>query len=140
MELARHILPQVGVSGEIGFLRYVARDRHLIFPVSIAGLESTVDVDLDGRSALVMRRPMNVWESLSYLHKMPGPHNVAIRGNWVGIQVWRWLADATIYLLLFISLSGIYLWWTIKAERRIGLTLAAGGILTFFGLVYAVIR
>jgi hypothetical protein len=140
VELARHILPQVGVSGEIGFLRYVARDRHLIFPVSIAGLESTVDVDLDGRSALVMRRHMNVWESLSYLHKMPGPHNVAIRGNWVGIQVWRWLADATIYLLLFISLSGIYLWWTIKAERRIGLTLAAGGIVTFFGLVYAVIR
>ena len=63
---------------------------------------------------------MNLWESLSYLHKMPGPHNVAIRGNWIGTQAWRVFADATIYLLLFISLSGIYLWWAIKAERRIG--------------------
>jgi hypothetical protein len=138
--LATRILPQVGVTGEIGFLRYVARDRHLIFPVSTAGLESTVDVDLDGRSALVTRRQMKLWESLAYLHKMPGPHNVAIRGNWIGIRVWRWLADATIYLLLFISMSGIYLWWTIKAERRTGLALTAAGVGTLFGLVYAIIR
>lgn len=140
VDRARAILPQVGVSGEVGFLRYVAENRHLMFPVSIAGSETTIDVDLDDRSAVVTRRRMSVWESLSYLHKMPGPHNVAIRGNWVGIQAWRWFADATIYLLLFISLSGIYLWWTIKAERRIGLTLAAGGIVTLFGLLYAVIR
>ena len=85
VDRATTILPQVGVSGEIGFLRYVARDRHLIFPVSKAGSEATVDVDLDARSATVKRRSMNLWESLSYLHKMPGPHNVAIRGNWVGI-------------------------------------------------------
>ena len=60
---------------------------------------------------------MSLWESLSYLHKMPGPHNVAIRGNWIGIGIWRLFADATIYVILFISLSGIYLWWAIKAER-----------------------
>ncbi len=111
------------VAGEIGFLRYVPKDRHLIFPVSRAGSEATVDVDLDARTAIVKRRSMNLWESLSYLHKIPGPHNVAIRGNWIGTQVWRVLADATIYLLLFISLTGVYLWWAIKAERRIGLTL-----------------
>ena len=80
---------------------------------------------------------MNLWESLSYLHKMPGPHNLAIRGNWAGIEIWRWFADATIYLLLFISNSGIYLWWAIKAERRIGFSLLGAGIVTFFTLVYA---
>ncbi len=140
IERARMILPQVGVSGEIGFLRYLANDRRLIFPVSTAGLESTIGVDLDARSATVTRRTMNLWESLSYLHKMPGPHNVAIRGNWVGIEVWRWFADATIYLLLFISISGIYLWWAIKAERRIGFTLLGAGMVTFFALVYGIVR
>jgi hypothetical protein len=140
VERARAILPQVGVSGEIGFLRYVATDRHLIFPVSTARIESTVDVDLDARSAAVTRRRLPLWESLAYLHKMPGPHNVAIRGNWMGITVWRWLADATIYLLLFISTSGIYLWWTIKAERKIGLALLTAGVGTFFGLIYAIVR
>ena len=140
VERAKTILPQVGTSGEIGFLRYRAEDRHLIFPVSIAGLESMIDVDLDARSATVARRTMDLWERLSYLHKMPGPHNAALRGNWVGIEIWRWLADATIYLLLFISMSGIYLWWAIKAERRIGLALLSAGVVTFFTLVYAVIR
>jgi hypothetical protein len=83
---------------------------------------------------------MTVSESLSYLHKMPGPHNVAIRGNWVGTQVWRWFADATIYLLMFISISGVYLWWAVKAERRIGLTLLAAGAFTLVGLVFAILH
>lgn len=140
VDRATAILPQVRVSGEIGYLRYVARDRHVIFPVSKAGAEATIDVDLDARTATVQRRSMNLWESLSYLHKMPGPHNVAIRGNWIGTGIWRLFADATIYLVLFISLSGVYLWWAIKAERRIGAALLAAGVFTFVGLVYAVIR
>jgi hypothetical protein len=137
---AKAILPQVGVAGEIGFLRYVPTSRHLIFPVSKAGSEATVDVDIDARSATVKRRFMGLWESISYLHKMPGPHNVAIRGNWIGTQAWRVLADATIYLLLFISLSGVYLWWAIKAERRIGLALLSVGAVSLFGLIFAMLH
>lgn len=137
---ARAILPQVGVAGEIGFLRYVAKDRHVIFPVSKAGSEATVDVDLGARSAKVTRRRMSFWESVSYLHKMPGPHNVAIRGNWVGTQAWRWLADTTIYLLLFLSISGLYLWWAIRSERRIGIALLTAGAATLVAFVYVTIH
>ncbi len=140
IDRARQILPQVEATGEIGFLRYDATERNLIFPVSRAGVETRVAVDLDARSATVTRRTTSLWESLAYLHKMPGPHNVAIRGNWVGTRVWRWFADATIYLVFFVSISGIYLWWAVKADRRIGLTLLTGGVVTLFGLIYAVIR
>jgi hypothetical protein len=139
VERAKEIVAQVGVSGEVGLPRYASKDRHLIFPVSKAGLESTVRVDLDARTATVTRRRMSLWESLAYLHKMPGPHNLAIRGNWIGTNVWRWFADATIYLLLFISASGLYLWWAVKAERRIGLTLLTAGAVTLLGLVYAIV-
>lgn len=135
---AKEILAQIGLRGEIGFLRYVAKDHHFIFPVTRAGVESTVDVDLRARTATVTRRNMRLWESLAYLHKMPGPHNTAIRGNWIGTNLWGWLADATVYLLLFISVSGIYLWWAIRAERKIGLTLLAAGAVTLSGLVYAI--
>jgi hypothetical protein len=38
---------------------------------------------------------------------------------------------------LFITISGIYLWVALKAERRIGLGLLAAGIVSFFGLVAA---
>lgn len=136
---AKQILQQVRGTGEIGFTRFVGKSRHFIFPVSKPGLEMTVDVDLDARSASVSRRETTVWEALGYLHKMPGPHNVAIRGNWAATRVWRWFADITIYLTLFISLSGIYLWWALKAERHIGLTLLGLGSATFFGLIYAVL-
>jgi hypothetical protein len=137
---AQAILQQVGVTGEIGFTRFVRQTRHFGFPVSKPGVETTVDVDIDARTATVSRRPTSAWEAFAYLHKMPGPHNTAIRGNWSGTRAWRWFADATIYLTLFITITGIYLWWTIKAERRIGFALLSAGIVTFVGLIYAVIR
>lgn len=140
VNLAREILPQVGVTGEIGFLRVLRKEQRLVFPVSRPGLEATIDVDLSAGSVSVSRRRTGFLESLGYLHKMPGPHNVNVRGNWVWTRAWVWLADATIYLTLFISVSGIYLWFAIKAERKIGLSLLTLGAVVFFGLIYAVIR
>jgi hypothetical protein len=73
-----------------------------------------------------------------YLHKMPGPHNADVRGNSPLVRWWRVLADATAYLTLFITVSGIYLWAALKAERRVGLVLILAGAITFWGLVYAI--
>jgi hypothetical protein len=137
---ATEILAQLPLTGEIGFLRYVRKDRHLIFPLSRPGLEATVDVNLDDQSASVTQRRSGLWEAIAFLHKMPGPHNAAIRGNWLWTRVWKWFADATIYLTLFISVSGIYLWYALKAERRIGLVMLTAGAVAFFGLIYAVLR
>jgi len=140
IERAQAILRQAGVTGEIGFTRFVRQTRHFVFPVSKPGVEASVDVDLDARSAIVSERPTSVLEAFAYLHKMPGPHNAAIRGNWLPTRIWRWFADATIYLTLFITVSGIYLWYAIKAERRIGVLLLSAGAVTFFALIYVVIR
>jgi hypothetical protein len=140
MHLGQAILPQVGIAGEIGFTRFVRQSRHFVFPVSKPGLEATVDVDVDARTALVSRRKTSMLEALGYLHKMPGPHNANIRGNWLWTRVWKWFADATVYLTLFLSVSGIYLWFVLKAERRIGLVLLTAGAVSFFGLIYVVIR
>jgi hypothetical protein len=68
---------------------------------------------------------------------MPGPHNVALRGNSPYMRLWRYLADATSYGVLFLSLSGLYLWAVLRAERRLGLALLAAGALTCCGLLYA---
>jgi hypothetical protein len=140
VDRARAILPQVGLTGEIGFLRVLRRERHLIFPVAQPGFEATVDVDLAARSAAVSRRSTGWWEALAYLHKSPGPHNVNIRGNWFWTRAWGWLADTTIYLTLFISLSGVYLWYAIKAERAVGLWLLGAGAASFFAIIYAIVR
>jgi hypothetical protein len=137
---ARALLIQIRVDGEIGSTRFVRQTRHFVFPVSTPGLEINADVDLDARSVTVSRRQTSVWEALAFLHKMPGPHNVEIRGNWPPMRAWRVLADATIYLTLFITMSGLYLWWALRAERRIGLAMLSTGFATVIGLVYALFQ
>jgi hypothetical protein len=140
VDRAREILPQVGLTGEIGFLRLVRKERHLVFPVAKPGFEATVDVDLAAKSAVVSTRATGWWEAFAYLHKSPGPHNLNIRGNWFWTQAWGWLADTTIYLTLFISISGVYLWYAIRAERAVGLWLLGAGAASFVGIIYAVVR
>ena len=48
------------------------------------------------------------------------------------------MADATAVLVLFLTVTGIYLWVVLRAERRVGLLLIVAGAATFLGLVYAV--
>jgi hypothetical protein len=133
---ARELVNQAGLIGEIGFVRYVRAEQRVVIPVSRPGLEATVDVDLARRIAVVSQRPTSLLESVAYLHKMPGPHNADLRGNWFGIRLWRWLADWTVYLLLFISVSGVYLWFAIKADQWIGVALLAAGAVCFAVCVY----
>ncbi len=57
--------------------------------------------------------------------------------NWIYMKGWRWLADTTVYLILFISVSGVYLWYVLRAERTVGVILLVAGALSFFGMTYA---
>lgn len=136
VDRARHIVDQVGVTGEIGFVRYLRKEQRIVIPVSKPGLEIVVDVDISTRTAIVARRTTRMLEAVAYLHKSPGPHNADLRGNWLWTRVWRWLADGTVYLVLFISATGLYLWFSIKAERRIGFVLLGAGMISFAGFLY----
>lgn len=136
VDRARDIVNQVGVTGEIGFVRYVRKEQRLVIPVSKPGLETIIDVDVSKRTAVVSRRSTGALEAVAYLHKSPGPHNADLRGNWFWTRVWRWLADGTVYLVLFVSATGLYLWFSIKAERRIGFALLGVGAVSFFALLY----
>ena len=60
VEQVRQLLPEVETEGEIGFLRHTAKDQRLVFPVSRAGIEATVEVDLGARTATVRRRSMSL--------------------------------------------------------------------------------
>ena len=139
VRLATQILSQVGVVGEINFIRAIPKEHRLVIPVVKPGVETTIDVNLEEQTARLSERRTAFWERLSYLHRFPGPHNAAIRGNWFWTRAWQWLADATVYLVLFISITGVYLWFVIRSERKVGLTLLVAGALSFAGIVYAVV-
>ncbi len=139
VDAMHRVLDQAGVHGEIGFLRQIPRERRFVVPVSLPGRETTVDLNVATGTATVTTRDTGLWDAMVFLHKMPGPHNVAIRGNTAFLQVWRWLADATVYLLLFATASGVYLWVVLKSERRAGVALLLAGIVSFTALVCAVV-
>jgi hypothetical protein len=137
VDALRPVLDNLTVSGEVNFIRRIPKEHRLVVPVLVPGRETTVDLRFEARTAVITERRTGTWDALVYLHKMPGPHNAGIRGNSLYIRLWRWVADATVYLVLFISISGIYLWAVLRAERRIGLALIAGGAFSFVGIIYA---
>ena len=139
VDALRSLLDQLRVHGEIGFIRYVPKERRLSIPVTLPGRETILDLDLSTRTATITDRETGIWDDLILLHKAPGPHLVDIRMNWGPMRVWRWLADATVYLLLFISASGVYLWVTLRSERRVGIAMLIAGAGSFCGMVYALV-
>ena len=139
LAVAQQVQLQVGVPGEIQYVGRKAGSPSLSFPIESPGRVTNVRVRLDSGTAVVESRRTGVWDAAITLHKMPGPHNANIRGNWVFTRLWRWLADATVYLLLFLSVSGVYLWTVLRADRRTGLVFLGAGVLSFVGLLFAMI-
>jgi hypothetical protein len=138
VDALRPVLEQLGVRGEIDFVRHAASEHRLIIPVRLPDRDTIVSLDYEQRTATMTTRRQSLGDALVYLHKMPGPHNADVRGNSRLMRVWRVLADATAWLLLLITMSGIYLWVALRAERRIGLLLLLVGAGTFWGLVYVI--
>lgn len=136
---ARAILQQIGVTGEMDYVRYNAKAGRLFIPVSKPGETTRVDVDLRANTATIEREVRGLGDALNYLHKMPGPHNVKFRGNWAYMSWWAVTTDVAVYGILFLTVSGLYLWWKIKAERAVGLALVVGGAATVALLVGAMV-
>lgn len=135
LTIARDVLGQLGVEGEAMFVRRDAEAGVVEIPVQHAGAKSTVTVDLATGRAVIERQHPSLIESLIFFHKMPGPHVVAMRGNSTAVALWRWLADSSVLALLFLAASGLYLWTSLRAERKIGLISLAAGASVFVALV-----
>ncbi|CAN5918894.1 hypothetical protein BH11GEM1_BH11GEM1_17120 [soil metagenome] len=139
LAVAAQVRQQIGIAGEIGYVNRKPGGTRVSFPVESPGHTTQVKVDLAAGLATIEQKDTGVWDALVYLHKMPGPHNANIRGNWLFTRLWGWLADATVYLLLFLTASGVYLWTILKADRRIGLRVLAAGVLSFLAIVVAIV-
>jgi hypothetical protein len=136
IDALKPILEKAGVRGEVGFVQNMVKEEKLIVPVTIPGRETTFSLSIASGEATIVTRETGLADALLTLHKSPGQHGPAIRRNWFYMRAWRWMADATVYLTLFISVSGIYLWYVLRAERSVGYLLLFAGALSFFGMAY----
>jgi hypothetical protein len=134
---AKAIIQKLDLKGEIDFI--TKNDSQIFFPVNKPGLKTRVIVNTNTDSVVISRQLEGSIRAMNYLHIMPGQHNVKIRGNSLFLKIWRLIADAVVYLLLFLILSGIYLWYFLKFERNIGLYAIILGILFFTGLLFLIL-
>lgn len=137
LNIAKAIISKLRIDGEIDFIS--KRENHFTFPVTKPGLKVFVDVDTLTKDVVINREIEGALRATNYLHKMPGPHNEKIRGNSPLLKLWRVLADMVVYLLLFLSASGGFLWYFLKVERNLGILAIVLGAVTFSGLLLLIL-
>jgi hypothetical protein len=126
---ARAIINEVGIKGEVDYINQNA-DR-ISFPVRQPGIRRQITVNKLTDSVYIREFREGSVRALTYLHSMPGPHNQKIRGNSGSLKIWRVFADIVVYVLLFISASGVFLWYFLRVERNPGLFALAFGAVVF---------
>ncbi|VAW17583.1 hypothetical protein MNBD_BACTEROID01-712 [hydrothermal vent metagenome] len=133
IDYAKGILKQINISGEIaGVFRDSAQ---MYIPVTKPGYRISIKADLISGIAYIHSEQTNLWRKLAWLHKMPGPHNANIRGNWVYTKIWRSLVDFSVICLFFSGITGVILWYYLKNERIIGLVALLIGFLSIASLI-----
>jgi hypothetical protein len=130
------ILRQLNISGEVNVGRGSLRNDVLGFGVVRPGRRSVIRVDLKTKEAEVEEHVSGTFGAMRFLHAMPGPHKVG-GVNWIIMKIWGVLADTTVYLILFLSTSGIYMWAVIKTERKAGLIALGMGVVSFVAILFS---
>lgn len=130
---AKAILRKLGIVGEVDFIS--KGEDFISFPVNKPGLKTLIRINTRNDSVYINKEKQGFIHAMSFLHKMPGPHNEKIRGNSVFMRFWKVLTNVTVYTLLYLSTSGVFLWYSLKIERNTGLFVISLGICSFTGLL-----
>lgn len=135
--LAEHTLQELGLEGEVFAFGPIRNNKKKV-TVMVPGRTTIVTVDVLKEEATIQTRQFNFIDTMTYLHRNPGPHKT--KGpNWSGSMAWAWVADWTVYLTLFLTATGIYLWLVIKAERKAGLIFLGTGFASFVAITYSLL-
>lgn len=138
LQTAKGIIKKLRIKGEIDYVSQ--NDSQIAFPVILPGLTTKIKINKQTNEVLIIRNEEGSLRATNFLHKMPGPHNTKLRGNSLFMQNWIMIADLVVYLLLFLSASGIFLWYFLKAERKLGWLAIILGAISFTGLLLFLLR
>ena len=135
---ARNILSQLHIDGEVDWIS--KSDSIILFPVNKPGASLRVTVNIHTGESAIVKKSEGLLNGMGYLHSMPGPHNAMLRGNSFFMKTWRATADGLVYLVLFVSSSGIFLWYFLRPERKFGLYSFGVGAVLFILLMVLLTR
>lgn len=127
----------LGIRGEIDHV-FKGKDK-ISIGIIRPGLETTIKVNTLTDSVFITQEEKGSLRATAYLHKMPGPHLAMFRKNTMFMKIWSLMADATVYLILFLTASGIFLWYFLKVERQMGIYSICIGAFTFTILLFLIL-
>ncbi len=127
----------LGFTGEIDHV-FKGKDN-LSIGIIRPGLEINIKVNTLNDSVFIKQEEKGALRATAYLHKMPGPHLAMFRKNAVFMKIWSVLADASVYLILFLTVSGIFLWYFLKVERTMGIYAICFGSIVFVTLLILIL-
>ncbi len=126
---AKAIIEQLDITGEIDWISKT--DSTFSFPVNRPGLNQRISLHTKTSKVTITQIDVGTFNGVTYLHTMPGQHNAMLRGNSSFMKAWRIATDSFVYLILFVSATGVFLWYVLRPERKLGIYSLAIGILCF---------
>jgi hypothetical protein len=133
LSTAKEITNKLKINGEIDWISKT--DSTFSFPVNKPGLNKWISLNIRSGNVLVTESKEGTFKGMAYLHMMPGQHNANMRGNSFFMKVWRVMTDVFVYVVLFLSVTGVFLWYFLKPERKLGIYALAIGFVFFTGLL-----
>ena len=73
VDAVRSILDQIGVQGEIGFVRHIPKEKRLVVPLSIPGRQTVLTIDLATQSATISERQTGLADALTGVQRWATP-------------------------------------------------------------------
>ena len=129
LERADDLVRQLGLTGELDLPREQQGANVLAFNVNRPGKMTQVRADLARERATVKQIRTNAWGVVHVLHtfsgvRMGAPHQTR---DWIMTRLWVFSMDALAVGMLIMVLGSYYMWYRLRARRRLGLGLLAAG-------------
>lgn len=126
---AEEILRQTGIQGEIEWTKKRVSEEVLEFRASRPGRIHEIRADLAAGRAVVSRIDFNAWGVARTLHTFTGARINDRRNarDWWATKAWAYSMDAASAGLIFLALSGVWVWWRAGRRRVWGLLALSAG-------------
>jgi hypothetical protein len=131
LDQARDLMRQLGIAGEIEWTATRSGTAIFDFRVTRPGHIFEIHTDFNQHRAIVQSTGLNVWGVLHILHTFTGVRLADTRNqrDWALTTVWALAMDSLAAGLILMALSGIYMWYGLIRNRRLGAAALALGFL-----------
>ena len=136
---AQDLMRQLDLEGEVEQVTSYPGENRFAFRVTKPGDMVHVQVDLGAANAQVERIRTNFYGVMHVLHKFNGvrmdrPEETR---DWIATWIWSISMDAVALGIIFLVLSGLYMWYGLVKKRLLGMVVLGAGVVCCGFFVFA---